>query len=220
MIVAFSGLAGSGKDTAADYLVKHKGFVKVALADPLKRICADVFDFTKDQLWGPSDQRNVPDKRYFRRRDENEFGDDLGDIFLTPRYALQQLGTQWGRDCYDPIWIKYALRVHERLQMGGCYYDAMAGLRQVFAVGGPMVRAKTDVVISDVRFKNEVKGLRDAGARVVRIVRPEAGLQGAAGQHLSEKEQLEIPDTAFDAVILNNSTLTEFYSDMLKAVGL
>src|SRR6266404_2066963 len=124
MLVGLSGLAGSGKDTAADHLVAKHNFVKVSLADPLKRMCRDAFDFTDDQLWGPSEKRNAPDERYRRKptqhmlhgRDFNTTTDKcytcgaekpwppgLGGEecfhYLTPRYALQKLGTEWGRDC-------------------------------------------------------------------------------------------------------------------------
>jgi len=37
-IIAISGLAGSGKDTAADFLVKNHGFCKISFADEMKRI--------------------------------------------------------------------------------------------------------------------------------------------------------------------------------------
>src|SRR5262249_21718742 len=126
-VIGICGRAGAGKDTAADVLVKEFGFVKVSLADPLKRICREVFAFTEEQLWGPSECRNEPDKRYRRRpsgydangrpidkcgclrenkrafMDAEDYRDHLpcpavfsGDEFLTPRHALQQLGTEWG----------------------------------------------------------------------------------------------------------------------------
>ena len=60
-----------------------------------------------------------------------------------------------------------------------------------------------------MRFKNEIDGLRAVGAHVVRIVRPNAGLVGAAGQHVSETEQAEIPNDAFDSVIRNDRGLRE-----------
>jgi hypothetical protein len=65
------------------------------------------------------------------------------------------------------------------------------------------------VVIPDVRFKNEIDGLRAHGAKLIRIVRSSAGLAGAAGQHTSETEQASIPDDAFDTVIQNDGTLAE-----------
>lgn len=54
---------GSGKDTIAYYLVSKRGFVKMANADLLKRVAQSAFGFTDDQLWGPSELRNAPDKR-------------------------------------------------------------------------------------------------------------------------------------------------------------
>ncbi len=57
MIIGICGNAGVGKDTTADFLVKTNGFVKVSLADPMKRICQAVYGFSNEQLWGPSEKR-------------------------------------------------------------------------------------------------------------------------------------------------------------------
>src|SRR5688500_6924803 len=63
-IIGVSGQAGSGKDTVANYLCEEYGFVKIALADPIKRFGYHVFHFNEDQLWGPSASRNAIDERY------------------------------------------------------------------------------------------------------------------------------------------------------------
>lgn len=39
MIVGICGLSGSGKSAAGDMLVKNHGFIAVAIADVMKRIC-------------------------------------------------------------------------------------------------------------------------------------------------------------------------------------
>lgn len=217
MIVGISGVAGSGKGTAADFLVRNHGFVKVALADPIKRTVQDVFGFTEWQLWGPSEARNAPDTRYPRKHgpfSQMSFScpccrvdfnpmvepEDWPQCYLTPRYALQQLGTEWARNCYQNVWIEYALRVAEKLAAGGYAYTATSGLRINLDLG------EASVVVPDLRFKNEVDAFRKAGAKLVRIVRPGAGI---AGQHVSETEQESIPDSAFDAVIVNDGTLEE-----------
>jgi len=62
-IVGIIGKAGSGKDTVADMLHELR-YDKIAFADPLKRFCMDVFEFTEEQLWGPSEKRSEPDERY------------------------------------------------------------------------------------------------------------------------------------------------------------
>ena len=65
-IIGVSGQLGSGKDTVADYLVKEHGFVRIALADPIKRFGYHVFLFSEQQLWGPSHFRNAVDPRYYK----------------------------------------------------------------------------------------------------------------------------------------------------------
>ena len=229
MIIGFCGQAGSGKDTSADFLVKNDLFVKVAFADPLKRICQEVYDFTDDQLWGPSSSRNAPDLRYPRVKFENYpfmSPQDAADIvgpgtpaYLTPRYALQQLGTEWGRNCFDNTWVDYALRIHDRLQKGDCYYDTKSGLRFTTSMVS-WATPKKDVVISDVRFKNEIDAIKKAGGLVIKLLRGE-GLEGAAGQHKSETELQGIPLESFDFILDNREwTLDQLESRLHNLVQL
>jgi len=220
MIIGLCGLAGSGKDTTADFLSKNHDFVKVALADPLKRICKDVFNFTDEQLWGPSAERNKPDQRYIHLKKGGlgstvtDWNDELQamntvpspreDEYLTPRHALQQLGTEWGRRCYKDVWVDYALRVASVLASDGFYYDVKTGLRFLTLAEAPSswMKGKKDVAISDVRFLNEVEAIKRKGGKVVRLLRG-TGLEGAAGQHQSEREMGEMPDELFDYILDN-----------------
>lgn len=226
MLIGICGLAGSGKDTSADHLVRKHRFVKVSFADPLKRVAKDIYAFSDEQLWGPSAMRNAPDKRYVRELHErHDWQDDaatggfrctrcdlLGGqatpqcvVYLTPRYCLQQLGTEWGRRCYPSTWVDYAIRTAGRLRSGECVkYSAKEGITEVpftyfEAAGG--------VVIPDVRFQNEIDAIRGAGGKVLRVVRDGAGLTGAAGLHPSEAEQAAMPNDLFDAVISNNADI-------------
>jgi hypothetical protein len=212
MIIGISGLAGSGKDTAADFLVQDHGFVRVALADKLKRVCRDVFDFTEEQLWGPSSRRNEEDKRYPRRL--NKDGSKLE--YLTPRYALQTLGTEWARDCYESIWTYDALRTAKvLLKDSSFHYNPQLGLQNCTAGSLCNIRAK-GIVIPDVRFKNEMELIRDAGGHLVRMKRGN-GLAGAAALHQSEAEQLELDDSYFTAVIHNGDlSLDELRVEVTK----
>lgn len=212
MILGISGKAGSGKDTVADLLVQEFNFVKVSLADPLKRICRDVFAFTDEQLWGPSGKRNEPDLRYpqgWHRAPEGSGAHDFQG-YLTPRRALQTLGTEWGRECYPDVWVEYAVRMARLvLDPKGGDLSGSIGYDQRH---GPIVTNRTaasGVAIPDVRFKNEVDGLKKAGAKLIRVKRPDAGLSGNAGAHRSEMEQDEIPDSDFDFVINNDGSLED-----------
>jgi hypothetical protein len=210
MIIGVSGKAGSGKDTVADHLVKEYGFVKVALADPMKRFCMEAFDFTEEQLWGKSENRNAPDMRY--PWDSTREVDGWGHSYLTPRYALQQLGTEWGRNCYPDVWVDHALRVakkiltpfepnHKIVKEGWYCYTQVEGFNNTFDIKEP-----GGVVISDIRFNNELAAIKKVG-RVVQVVRAGAGLEGAAGTHRSEAEQDGFADDDFDHIIVNQTTV-------------
>jgi hypothetical protein len=53
------------------------------------------------------------------------------DIFLTPRHALQQLGTEWARSCFGDVWVQYTLRIAKALLHDPDYtylYTAKLGL--------------------------------------------------------------------------------------------
>jgi hypothetical protein len=220
-LIGISGRASAGKDTVADFLVRDFGFVKVALADPLKRICRDVFAFTDEQLWGPSSKRNEPDRRYPRavlEIDSESFpGGSLAERrrteFLTPRHALQQLGTEWGRGCYYNVWVDYAIRTAAAILSDEDFgYDPKVG---VTAVGyNQNIRG---VVISDVRFVNEIEAIRAAGGKVWRVLRPTSGLVGAAGQHASETALDAWGDERFDMIINNEGGSLEDLRALVKA---
>lgn len=218
MIIGLTGLcedskgniriAGAGKDAVADRLVEKHGFVRIALADPLKRICQDVFDFTDEQLWGPSSARNAPDQRYCHTRYLKQDGGEYVDTYVSPRMALQTLGTEWGRALYGDVWIDYLLRVAKKLDGGGYYYDARSGLRPW--VSRDAIQAKTNVVVSDLRFFNEREAIRKVGGKVVRVRRrvdEEFKDTRLDCGHQSETELVSLVDESFDAVIENFGTL-------------
>ncbi len=198
-IIGICGRAGAGKDTAADVLVAKFGFVKIGLADPMKRACAEWFQWDYETLWGPSEKRNELDERFPLG------GSGVG--FLSARYALQKLGTEFGRACYENVWVDIAIRTAAELAFGVCYYDPMEGLTRPPGPHQLWPGATRRVVIPDVRFPNEVAAIKKAGGRIWKIIRPGAGLEGDAGKHVSEAhaDGIEV-DFTFD----NNGTLDEF----------
>lgn len=90
-VIGITGLARSGKDTSADYLLQHlpMGYVKYSFADPLKNMLRHGLGMTHEQLNG--DQKEVVDPRFD----------------CTPRRMMQTLGTEWGREHVHPhIWVR------------------------------------------------------------------------------------------------------------------
>jgi hypothetical protein len=209
LIIGLAGQARVGKDTFADHIVKNYRFIRVGLADPMKRFCREIFSFSDEQLYGG--MRDHGDIRY--QRNSREVGSDpelkivMHDL-LTPRYALQTLGTEWGRNCYEDVWIEYGIRIAKELnQTGYCTYTEKEGLveheKDQGLIGG--------VVFSDLRFKNEFEAVRKAGGILIRIKRE--GYEGGVGiaGHASEAEQKEVSDSYFDYVIENPAGLLYYY---------
>lgn len=207
-IIGISGQAGSGKDTAADMLLAKEGVIKLSLADPIKRFARELWDFSDDQLWGPSEFRNKPDERY-----------PIGDEFLTARKVLQHLGTEGGRAIDYDVWIRYAIKIATILlttKREYCY-SPQGGL-EPYISQYPQGEFETldnfpeqvkVVVIPDCRFNNEIQFIKEAGGKLVRVIRPGAGLKGDFGKHQSEIEMESIPDDVFDLVIQNTGTLED-----------
>ncbi len=178
MIVALAGVAGCGKDTVAAML----GAPVVRFADPFKRFCGEVFGWSDEQLNGPSHLREVPDPAWDG---------------LTPRAALQRLGTEWGRACHPDVWARAGVRKAQQLLQR----------QRALNLGAVGARPATPtVVITDCRFVNEAKAVRAAGGEVWLIVRPGTG----GGTHPSEREvqSAEFRELA-TRVIVNDGTLEQ-----------
>jgi hypothetical protein len=80
VLVAITGLMGSGKDTAAAIFLKN-GFVRRSFAEPLKEI-GIIFGFTQSQIYGTQE-------------DKLEINKEWG---VSGRHFLQKFGTEVGRD--------------------------------------------------------------------------------------------------------------------------
>lgn len=116
-------------------------------------------------------------------------GEVLADHFLTPRRALQLVGTEGVRAAHCSVWVRRAIS-------------------DGFAINGG--KSATVLIIPDVRFQDELDNIRryGAGARIVnvKVHREVARLAGAAGRHASENG---IPDDKFNVHIENNGSLEE-----------
>lgn len=141
MIIGFVGFIGSGKDTAADYLVNFHGYRRDSFAGTLKDAISFIFGWDRTLLEGRSIE-----SREWREQIDEWWAARLGIPNLTPRYIMQHWGTEVLRNNFhDDIWI--------------------ASLEN-------KIRKTTDnIVISDVRFTNEIKSIHNSGGLVVRIKR-------------------------------------------------
>jgi hypothetical protein len=216
IIMGMAGKMGSGKDTAANYLVEHHGFTKIAFADNLKNMCMHAFKLSHEDCYGEVGK--------FRKFDEpvilgyehlrqislwvrEDFGDNkltdvlrdkmhkfLGQEFETPRHILQFVGTEILRDIIDG---EYHAKV-VRMQID------KKKLRKV--------------VISDCRFLNERNAIRYwAGVNVLIVGRTTAQEASEASKGHASENSLGTYEE-YDAVIDNTGTLEDLYKNVVAAI--
>lgn len=214
------------------------GTATLAQADPMKRFVARVLGFPDEALWGPSELRETAttvtplskiDARYclddlvhelrtltdahvhhpeiyplFFRWYLPLHDQGLADGRLVPRTVLQTFGTEFGRAVLGAdVWSRAALGVARRLLLGGVTYSPRDGLR--LSDDAPPAPC---VVVSDVRFVNEVLNGRAAGALTVLVERPTGPTTTHAG-HVSETTLGTIPRGFFDVALVNDGTLEQ-----------
>jgi hypothetical protein len=206
MIVGFLGFIGSGKDTAADYLVNFHGYRRDSFANTLKDAVACVFGWDRTLLEG-----RTKEAREWREQVDPWWAERLNMPNLTPRLMLQLWGTEVCRNGFhDDIWIA--------------------------SLENKMRKTTDNIVISDVRFPNEIKAIHNAGGIVVRIKRgddPEwydaavsvnAGPNGNSTWSLSrvklEKLKIHASETAWvggdiDHTVYNDTTIDALF-DQIK----
>ena len=200
MIIGFVGLIGSGKDTAADYLVNSYEFRRDSFAATLKDAVAAVFGWDREMLEG-----RTAASRQWREEVDLWWAARLGVLQLTPRWVLQQWGTEVGRRAFhEDIWIA--------------------------SLENKLRKQQDNIVITDCRFPNEIAAIRNAGGRVFRIKRgpdpdwwtlAEDYLGGRReappyGVHASEWSWIASP---LDGIIDNNGTIGELF-DKIKTMAI
>jgi hypothetical protein len=148
-LIGLTGATGSGKSTVAGFLHEFEGWSIVKFAAALKNGLGHMLRTVgmsesdiNDAIEG--DMKEVP-------------LDALGGH--TPRYAMQTLGTEWGRN-----------------HMGQDFWVNMVRAR----IGNAPAGSK--IVIDDVRFENEAALIRELGGKVIMIT----GREGIVGEHVSE----------------------------------
>lgn len=100
MIIGICGFIGSGKDTAADYLVNFHEFRRESFAASLKDAVASVFGWDRTLLEG-----RTKESREWREIKDEWWSTRLGRE-ITPRWVLQFWGTEvFRRNFHDDIWI-------------------------------------------------------------------------------------------------------------------
>lgn len=133
IIIGLVGAKRSGKTTISEHLVDEYGFQRLRFAEPIKEMLKTM-GLTHEQVDGSMKEEPLA-------------------ILCgkTPRYAMQTLGTEWGRDL-----------IGQDLWVNACQQ------RLIRASG----RRKARIVIDDVRLPNEVRMIKEMGGVIWRVRRP------------------------------------------------
>lgn len=197
-IVGVIGFIGSGKDTAADYLVNHHNFIRESFASNLKDSVAAIFGWNRELLEGLTEEA-----REWREQVDTWWAARLNMPKLTPRWVLQHWGTEVCRQGFhDDIWIA---SLENRLKS-----------------------STNNIVISDCRFPNELKSIKNNGGILIRIRRgPDPEWYNLALEH-KELMPNAYPDvhvsewswigTDFDYVLENNGSKQDLFSQLESIV--
>ena len=162
--IAFAAKQRSGKDCAADFILRSYKGQRKAFADPLYDLMYMIQDFT-----------GLP-----RTKD---------------RLLLQLLGTEWGRNKNQDIWLD---KLFSTLDLS----------------------SKDNIIITDARFKNEFLACKKNGFILIKIEADDTTriARGAdIRPHASEIDMDEYNE--YDYVIENNGTIDEFYTKLLNILS-
>lgn len=164
MLIGLTGKKRCGKSSVARILLEEYDFVEVSFAAPLYRMLAAMLGQHEAAL-----------------RDDATKDAPIAWLGRSPRYLLQTLGTEWGRNLVrEDIWLSIASREIERHDSAGRH-----------------------VVVSDVRFPNEAALVRSRGGELWRIVRPSLPV---ADPHESERG---VPDELITRRLANDRGIAE-----------
>ena len=210
MIIGICGFIGSGKDTIADYLVNFNGFRRESFANSLKDAVAHVFGWDRTMLEGRTTQA-----REWREQVDPWWAERLNMPHLTPRWVLQYWGTEVCRKAFhDDIWIA--------------------------SLENKLRNSTDDIVISDCRFPNEIKSIKDAGGIVIRVIRGPEPVWYEAAASVNRGEELNTTwalsktilrranihssetawvGTEFDNVLDNNGTIDDLFQQIKNLVS-
>jgi hypothetical protein len=207
MIVGLLGFIGSGKGTVASHLVDQYGFRQDSFAASLKDACSSMFDWPRAMLEG-----DTTESREWREVVDPWWSEKLGIPNFSPRYALQIMGTDVLRNHFhQDLWF---ITVQNRIRKNPGQH----------------------VVISDVRFPNEIKFIQEQNGVLVRINRGpvpvwyETAILANKGNSLAKEAMTKTYSSAhfsewawvgskMDYEINNNTTLEDLSVQVTDLIG-
>lgn len=185
-VIGLCGLAGSGKDTVGNHLVKEWGYTRFAFADAVKEALL-VFDPWIEVV--PKTNHLMPSNMAKLSQLVEDEGWDVAKQRPEVRQVLLDFGIKVGREYLG-----------SRLSCGNVWVDLAEEYIYKKLCEDPDIK----FVITDVRFEDEGNLVKDFGGILVKVEREYSGLKGENAKHESEA----VPFTP-DFTVVNNGSIRD-----------
>lgn len=195
-LIGIVGFIGAGKDTAGQALIDNFGFKKDSFAKSLKDVCASVFSWDRDLVDG-----TTAESRAWREEVDEFWAKELNIPNFSPRLALQLIGTEVFRDNFNQdTWL--------------------------LSVKARIAKNDNNVVLTDCRFENEIRMIKDMGGSIIRVKRGEDPdwMNLAKNKEYAKLDEMRIHASEYNWVgmyndidfeITNDSTIEDLQENML-----
>lgn len=231
MLIGLSGERFSGKDTIANYLVKHYGFQHYKLAGKLKQILKIRFDLPNNWDWDKD--KEVPSsyfQGYTPRQILQWYGTDgmpqeLWESYSFMRHLIPILSVLFDEEISDESNLNKLVHpynpshVFNAIIKGG-FRDEVDSSFWVKVMLPKSITSqeqwweKHDIVISDVRFPDdEGKYVLEHHGNIVYVARD--GADRVATNHASERYQSELLKMS-EYYIQNNGSFESLYDTLIR----
>lgn len=221
LILAISGFAGSGKDTACDFLVKTKNAQRVAFADTLKLLVSKQYNIPVNFLYdiqykekpllnykiNPKDAFSLKVSEILFKEFRSESGECPSGYFITDD------GSFFGTTLKGPEPLYHTPRSLAILE-GSVKRSVDPNFWVSTAISDIKNLSNNLIVITDLRYRNELQQLKSSFGDNLYSIR----IERFNSTNSLDSSELDLVGVTHDFHVENKNSLEEFYANILSVL--